>query len=227
MNEDQRIDLHVHSLFSDGELLPSEILQRAAALGYGAIAITDHADASNLEQIIDHLRRLIEFEQGCFPLHFAPGVELTHVPPTSIGRLAPWAKELGAQLVVVHGETLVEPVPPGTNAAAVRCPDVDVLAHPGLITPEDARLAKGNDIFLEITSRKGHSLSNGHVAKLARKAGASLVVNTDTHAPQDMLDQAHARQIAMAAGLTQKEIHAATVTNPQRAMARALKLENL
>jgi predicted metal-dependent phosphoesterase TrpH len=49
MNENQRLDLHVHSLFSDGMLLPSEILRRAAALGYGAIAITDYADASNLD----------------------------------------------------------------------------------------------------------------------------------------------------------------------------------
>ena len=227
MNEDQRIDLHVHSLFSDGELLPSEILQRAAALGYGAIAITDHVDASNLEKIIDHLRRLVEFEHGSFPLYFAPGVELTHVPPGSIARLARWAKELGAQLVVVHGETLVEPVPPGTNAAAVRCPDVDVLAHPGLITPEDVASAKENDIFLEITSRKGHCLSNGHVAKVAREAGVSLVVNTDTHNPEDMMDQARARQIARAAGLTQEEVYAATVTNPQRAMARALQLEKI
>ncbi len=49
MNENQRLDLHVHSLFSDGVLLPSEILRRAAAKGYGAVAITDHADASNLD----------------------------------------------------------------------------------------------------------------------------------------------------------------------------------
>ena len=129
--------------------------------------------------------------------------------------------------VVVQGEPRVEPGPRGTNAAAVRCPDVDVLAHPGLITPEDVALAKENDIFLEITSRKGHCLSNGHVAKVAREAGVSLVVNTDTHSPEDMMNQARARQIARAAGLTQEEVYAATVTNPQRAMARALELEEL
>jgi len=36
------IDLHTHSLFSDGELIPSELVSRAAAAGYRAIAITDH-----------------------------------------------------------------------------------------------------------------------------------------------------------------------------------------
>jgi len=49
MNENKRLGLHIHSFFSDGVLLPSEILRRVAALGYGAIAITDHADASNLD----------------------------------------------------------------------------------------------------------------------------------------------------------------------------------
>ena len=49
MNGENRIDLHVHSFFSDGVLLPSKILRRAVALGYGAISITDHADASNLD----------------------------------------------------------------------------------------------------------------------------------------------------------------------------------
>lgn len=45
MDHYARVDLHTHSLFSDGVLLPSEMLQRAAQLGYGVLAITDHADA--------------------------------------------------------------------------------------------------------------------------------------------------------------------------------------
>ena len=44
----KRIDLHMHSLFSDGELLPSEIARRAYVLGHEAIAITDHVDYSNI-----------------------------------------------------------------------------------------------------------------------------------------------------------------------------------
>ncbi len=41
------IDLHTHSFFSDGELIPSELIRRAEAIGYKAIAITDHVDSSN------------------------------------------------------------------------------------------------------------------------------------------------------------------------------------
>ena len=42
------IDLHTHSLFSDGALVPSEHVRRVEVLGYEAIAITDHADDSNI-----------------------------------------------------------------------------------------------------------------------------------------------------------------------------------
>jgi len=82
----------------------------------------------------------------------------------------------GAEIVVVHGETIVEPVIKGTNWSAVNCPEVDILAHPGLITDEEVEIAKDNDIALEISSRRGHCLGNGHVAKLALEVGADLVV---------------------------------------------------
>lgn len=222
MNPEQRIDLHTHSFFSDGVLLPSEQLRRAVVTGHAALAITDHADASNLEDLLARLLRFARQQRDDFPLVFIPGVELTHVAPQSIASLAQRAKELGAALVVVHGETIVEPVAAGTNAAAVACPDVDILAHPGLITTQEARQASANGIYLEISSRGGHSLANGHVAGVARETGARLVVNTDTHTPADMIDQRTARRVAAAAGLDADEVQAATVTNPWALVERAL-----
>jgi histidinol phosphatase-like PHP family hydrolase len=222
LNPEQRIDLHSHSLFSDGALLPSEHLRRAVVKGHAAIAITDHADASNLEQILTALLRFARLQCDDFALVFIPGVELTHVAPQSIAPLAQRARELGAGVVVVHGETIVEPVAPGTNAAAVACPNVDILAHPGMITLEEARQAAANGIYLEITSRRGHSLSNGHVARIAQQAQAPTVVNTDTHEPSDMIDQSFARRVAAAAGLDPEQVYAATVTHPQALVRRAM-----
>jgi putative hydrolase len=222
MKPNQRIDLHTHSFFSDGALLPSEHLRRAVVKGHGAMAITDHADASNLEDLLGRLLHFAHQQRDDFPLVFIPGVELTHVAPRSIAPLARRAKELGAALVVVHGETIVEPVAPGTNAAAVACPDVDILAHPGLITLEEAQQAAANGVYLELSARGGHSLANGHVARVARQAGAGLVLNTDTHAPQDMIDQETARRVAAAAGLDDDEVFAVTVTNPQALVKRAI-----
>jgi histidinol phosphatase-like PHP family hydrolase len=221
MDPSKRIDLHTHSFYSDGVLLPSEQLRRAVVKGHAAIAITDHADASNLEDLVDRLLRVARDQAEDFALTFLPGVELTHVAPRSIAPLARRAKELGA-LVVVHGETIVEPVAPGTNAAAVSCPDVDILAHPGLITVEEAHLAAANGVYLEITSRGGHSLANGHVARVARQTGACLVLNTDTHVPIDMIDQETARQVASGAGLDPTEVYVVTVSHPQAVVQRAL-----
>jgi histidinol phosphatase-like PHP family hydrolase len=222
MDENARIDLHSHSFFSDGVLLPSEMLRRVQVLGYGALAITDHADASNLDELVGQLDRFYRQGLAGFTVALIPGVELTHVPPVQIAPLARRAKQLGARLVVVHGETPVEPVCPGTNRAAVECPDVDILAHPGFITEEEAALAAANGIALEITSRGGHNITNGHVAQIARLAEARLVVNTDSHVPSDMIDQEGARRVALGAGLTEQEAHAALVTNARRLVSRAL-----
>jgi putative hydrolase len=221
MDPNKRIDLHTHSFLSDGVLLPSEQLRRAVARGYGAIAITDHADSSNMEDLLRCLLRFACEQRDDFPLVFLPGIELTHVAPRSVAPLARRANELGAALVVVHGETIVEPVAPGTNAAAVACPEVDILAHPGMIAVEEAREAAANGVYLEITSRGGHSLANGHVVRVAREAGARLVLNTDTHTPGDMIDQEMARLVAQAAGLAPDEVEAATVVNPRAVVERA------
>jgi histidinol phosphatase-like PHP family hydrolase len=220
----RRIDLHTHSLLSDGVLLPSELLRRVAVLDYAALAISDHADASNLAWIIASLRRVRE-EQCCdYGVELLVGVELTHVGPTNVARLARQAKHLGAEVVVVHGETIVEPVAPGTNRAAVESPDVDVLAHPGFLTSEEAALAARRGCYIEITTRKGHSLTNGHVARVCRDAGAQLVVDSDSHEPSDLPSFAFASQVAAGAGMSEAEVFAATVTHPLAFVARILAM---
>ena len=181
-------DMHTHTILSDGEMLPIELIRRMSVIGYTTVAITDHADPSNTEDILAALAKLRESAQ-IYGVRLLCGVELTHVPPPLIAGLAKSAKELGADIVIVHGETTVEPVAPGTNHAACGCKYVNVLAHPGLITIKDARLAAKNGIALEITSRGGHNRTNGHVAQIALVAGCQLVVDSDAHAPHDILTE--------------------------------------
>lgn len=222
MDENARIDLHTHSFYSDGALLPSEMLRRAQVLGYSVLAITDHADASNLDELAGQLLRFQREGVRGFDVAFVPGVELTHVPPEQIAPLARRARRLGFRLVVVHGETPVEPVAPGTNRATVECPDVDILAHPGFVTQEEAALAASNGIALELSARAGHCLTNGHVARVALAASARLLVNTDTHIPPDMIDQERARRVALGAGLTDEQARLALVDNAQEIVSRVL-----
>ncbi|MDD1731017.1 MAG: histidinol phosphate phosphatase domain-containing protein [Methanothrix sp.] len=197
------IDLHTHTTFSDGELIPSELVRRAEVLGYRAIGITDHADYTNIEHILSCVSKA-KYMEEVLDIRILVGAELTHVPPPKIGPLASLARRLGAEIVVVHGETPVEPVRPGTNRAALEA-DVDILAHPGFITLEEAELARENNVCLEITSRRGHNITNGHVVRLAKMAGAKMIVNTDSHAPGDLISSKRAVEIAMGAGLTHEE----------------------
>ncbi len=197
-------DLHTHTLLSDGELLPTELVRRAAVLGYKTLAITDHADASNLVHLVKAVS-MVRDAARWYGVDLLVGVELTHVPPSLIPALAREAKERGADIVVVHGETVMEPVAPGTNRAACTCEYVDVLGHPGLITVEDARAAAEHGVALEITSRAGHNRTNGHVVGVAREAGCLLTVDSDTHAPSDLMAEGARWEVALGAGLTEAE----------------------
>ncbi|PLX76166.1 MAG: PHP domain-containing protein [Desulfuromonas sp.] len=198
------IDLHTHTLFSDGELIPAELTRRAATIGYKAIAMTDHGDLSNIDLIIPRLLRVADDLSEQWGLKVIVGIELTHVPPAQFASAAAEARKLGADIVVAHGETIVEPVASGTNRAAIEA-GIDILSHPGMISDEDTALAVKNNVCLEITTRKGHSLTNGHVVQMARKHGAKLVVNNDAHAPGDLLSPEMMRQVALGAGMSEDE----------------------
>lgn len=213
------IDLHTHTLNSDGELIPTELWRRAQVKGYRFLGITDHVDASNFEEVFGRIKSAADSLNRVAPPRLIPGLEFTHLPPEMIGPLAACARTLGVPLIVVHGETLVEPVAPGTNRAALEA-DIDILSHPGLLTREEAVLARERGIFLELSARKGHCLANGHVAALAREVGAPLIVNTDSHAPGDLITRDQAERVARGAGLTDAEV-AALFANAE-AFARRL-----
>ena len=215
------IDLHTHTLFSDGELIPSELVRRAKVAGYQAIALTDHVDFTNLDITLAGAKAARYLEEG-FDIRVIAGVEITHVPPRLIPKLARMAKQSGAEIVVVHGESPVEPVAALTNLAAAECKDVDILAHPGFITLEEAKIAAANDVCLEITARYGHNVTNGHVARMAREAGARLVVDTDTHAPENLITREKALAVARGAGLSENEAEEA-LGNSKDLLTKILK----
>jgi putative hydrolase len=198
------IDLHTHSVLSDGELLPAELARRAYVAGYKAIAITDHVDSGNLALVLAQLIKVSKDLNKYMRITVLAGVEITHVPPQQIPELAELARKLGAKIIVVHGESPVEPVIAGTNLAGLES-DIDILAHPGLITEKEIRLAKKRRVYLELSARRGHSLTNGYVAKLARKVGAKLVINTDAHSPSDLFTRDVLRKVGLGSGLSEKE----------------------
>jgi histidinol phosphatase-like PHP family hydrolase len=190
------IDLHSHSLWSDGELLPSELAYRAEAKGIEILGITDHIDSSNIELVVPRLAQVAEdLNKNLRKLKVIPGAELTHIPPAMIPEIAERARRLGAKIIIVHGETIAETVPVGTNKAGLQS-NINILAHPGLISKEEVALAKERGILLEISARVIHGITNGHIAKIAQEIGANLILNTDSHSSNSFIDIPQAKMVA-------------------------------
>jgi putative hydrolase len=217
------IDLHTHTVLSDGELLPFELVRRAAAFGYSAMSVTDHVDSSNIDFVLPRIVKAVRKLREFVSLEVIPGAEITHAPPRLIQELVKEARSLGARIVIVHGETIVEPVSEGTNRAAIEA-GADILAHPGLISMEDVLFAKDKGITLEITSRKGHSLSNGYVAKEAVKFGVPLSINTDSHGSGDFITKENARRVLFGCGIDEGRIES-IFENSKLLVEKALRRE--
>jgi histidinol phosphatase-like PHP family hydrolase len=201
------IDFHTHTNLSDGSHNPAEHIRNALVNGYGIIGISDHVDAATLDCILKKTIKLCDETQKFLDneIYIMANVEITHVPPLQIAELTIRARSLGAELVIVHGETRAESVYPGTNIAAIKA-HVDILAHPGFITQEEADLARELDIYLELTHKHGHSITNGHVAQMAKRTGAKLIVSSDAHQGNQMLSNKRIADVCIGAGLTESEM---------------------
>lgn len=215
----RRADFHSHSYLSDGETSATDMWSEGEALEHRALALTDHL---SMEDPKPMLARLHEEAKAWEGTGFLPivGVELTKVPARRIADAARAARRAGAEIVIVHGESIVEHVPAGTNHAAIDSGVVDVLAHPGLIDPKDAELAKAHSVVLEISGRQGHSLANGHVVRVALEAGAELVVDSDAHAPEQLIPFEQARRIALGAGVPASQLARVLGSTPSALVKR-------
>jgi putative hydrolase len=214
-------DFHTHTYWSDGVLSPVEHARRALVNGYTAIGMTDHVGVGNVAHLVAELKKDREIVERYWPIEVIVGVELTHVPAKGIAVAAKAAREAGAEIVVLHGETPVEPVEPGSDLAAIECGYVDLIGHPGHITEDEVRLAIQNDVFLEISARSGHCLTNGHVTRLGQVLGAKLVVDSDAHSPSDLLTESFQRSVALGAGVAETLLPKVLQEWPRELLARA------
>ncbi|MFW5735639.1 MAG: histidinol phosphate phosphatase domain-containing protein, partial [Oceanidesulfovibrio sp.] len=184
-----------------------------------AVVLTDHADGATLERVVAELERA-SGDALFADVDVFVGVELTFVPPSLLAGHVARARELGVRFVAVHGETLLDPVPRGTNLAAIEA-GADLLAHPGLLSHEEAALAAERGVHLEISLRAGHCLANGLVAALARRHGAKLLLNSGAHEPADFMPAELRRAAALGAGLSQDE-YEQTQANARQLATRML-----
>lgn len=65
----RKVDLHLHTLYSDGAYTPEQIVNRAKAAGLDIIGITDHDNLDGIEAAIEHGKRV--------GIEVIPGVEIS------------------------------------------------------------------------------------------------------------------------------------------------------
>lgn len=196
--------------------------READSLGHKALAVTDHIALDDPQPLLHHLRQEAMAWDG-EALTTLIGVEVTMVAPGRIPEVVRAARRAGAEVVIVHGETPANPVPPGTNRAAVELNDVDILAHPGFLTVEEAELAKAHDVILELTARSLHMVTNGHVARTALEVGNDLVVDSDAHATDELVPLLQAERVARGAGVPESALQRILRETPQRLLKRCGK----
>lgn len=218
----ERFDFHCHTFLTDGRASATDMWCEAAQMGHRALAVTDHVALEDPKPLLDRLRQEATAWDG-EGLTTLIGVEITMVPPHRIAEAVRAARRAGAEVVIVHGETPANPVPPGTNRVAVELNEVDILAHPGFLTVEEAELAKAHGVVLELTARALHMVTNGHVARLALEVGNDLVVDSDAHATDQLVTADRAWQVARGAGVPEESVRRILLETPERLLRRCGK----
>ncbi|MHB1525431.1 MAG: histidinol phosphate phosphatase domain-containing protein [Candidatus Dormibacteria bacterium] len=213
-------DFHTHTTISDGHAAPLEMARRCQQNGYAAYVCSDHVDEATVERRVPEIVAACRLATRELGIAAIPAVEVTRVAPERVARVAARARSLGALLVVVHGETLGDFPQPGLNLAAARCPDVDILGHPGLITDEAAEAARESGIHLEISAAGLHGLTNGHVARVALRLGVSLVLDSDAHRPEALLTAERADQVLRGSGVDLDTVLRIGASAPLAVLAR-------
>ncbi len=89
-----RADLHTHTVFNDGELIPAELVRRTMVLRHDVIAITDHVDMINVESVTSNVVRAVELCKDYITI--IPGVEIVHMSLSNIDVMAKTTKKAGA-----------------------------------------------------------------------------------------------------------------------------------
>ncbi|HPP86481.1 MAG TPA: PHP domain-containing protein, partial [bacterium] len=82
------INLHCHTYFSDGILGPAELLTRCIKKRYRAVALTDHIDESNFENVLKNVKKVTDEFNKSLNFRAFCGVELTYVLFKNIDKIA-------------------------------------------------------------------------------------------------------------------------------------------
>lgn len=134
------------------------------------------------------------------------GIELYQIPPALLADTINAYRTLKLDIIGVHGESITDIVEEGTNFAACNA-KADILFNPGLIDDTCVELAAKNNVFLEISTHKNHAYCNAHIAFLAKKHKAKLLLGSSATCLEEIHHPDMQKQICQGACILMKDIH--------------------
>jgi DNA polymerase (family 10) len=194
-----RGDLHMHSTWSDGRDSVHVMVERAQALGYEYVAITDHSKSTacsrtlSLEDVTRQRDEIASLRAIYPQITILHGVEVEILPDGSLDFDHETLSGFDIVLASLHDssgdsrERLTE-----RYLGAIAHPCVNVITHPANRKPA---LSAGHDVdfdqlfaaarhsgtALEVDGAPGHLDMDGALARRATAADVTIVVNSDSH----------------------------------------------
>ena len=145
-------------------------LENAGISHAGIIAVCTDMDFAFLPEFCHQVRHISLYTR----VSAWAGVELLSIPPALIRIAVEKARTYGAQLVLAHGESIMESIEKGTDFAAIDA-GVDILSCPGVLDSTAAALAAERNVCIEISGSPRHAFANAKNAAVCLASGAGLV----------------------------------------------------
>ncbi len=205
--KDIKGDLHCHSDWNGGEHSIEVMAKTAMEKGYEYIGISDHSKTLQIENGLNEEKFLKQktaiqkinekFKQQGLLFRILHGCEADILKDGSIDIKDEVLAQLDYVIASVHLNTKMEKKEMMARLAkAMRNPNVDIIAHPTgrIVNQRDEyaidmdkllELAKETGTVLEINSSQRMDLRDFYIRR-AKESGVKMVINTDSHAKEQM-----------------------------------------
>jgi len=222
--ENLRGDLHSHTTLSDGRNTLGEMAEAGRQRGYSYLAITDHSASHGFgnhvtaERLWERIEEIRAWNKGKRGFRLLAGSEVNIGLDGSLDYPDDLLGALDWVLASVHTSFGVgEPAMTERVLTAIENPHVDCIGHLtgrligrrepyGIDVEAVVEAAAKSGTMLEINGNPNRRDLSEHHARLAREAGATIVLNTDAHGVETLDNIAYAVATARRAWLTAADV---------------------